>query len=208
MTMPAHFARAAANAKIDGKKSRSVAEREFKRQALCYLDELYGAALRMTRNPTEAEDLVQEATLRGWKNWDRFNQGTNCRAWMFRILVNTFINGYRRRRTEREFVDRKAGGTVADRNQLRWNNENWSNPEISYLQRSLSPTVQDALDQLKPDFRTVVVLADLQDFAYKEIAEIIGCPIGTVMSRLFRARRALREMLEDHARDQGLRLAS
>jgi len=208
MTTPAHFARAAASSRKNTARARTEEERQFQAQAMGHLDELYGAALRMTRNPTQAEDLVQEAVLRAWKNWDRFRQGTNCRAWMFRILVNTFINGYRRKRTEREFQESKSRGTVADKHQLRWNNEVWSDPETSYMHRSLSPTVQDALDKLKPDFRTVVVLADLQDFAYKEIAEIIGCPIGTVMSRLFRARRALREMLEDHARASGLALAS
>ncbi len=207
MSSPAHFARAAVAAR-NTKKARTTAEREFQSQALKYLDELYGAALRMTRNATEAEDLVQEAVLRAWKNWDRFRQGTNCRAWLFRILVNTFINGYRRRRTERDFQEQKSRGTVADKNQLRWNNEVWSDPETSYMHRSLSVTVQNALAQLKPDFRTVVVLADLQDFAYKEIAEIVGCPIGTVMSRLFRARRSLRGLLAEHARASGLALAS
>ena len=195
---------------FEGNSSRHNSERErlFRDQALTHLDELYGAALRMTRNPTHAEDLVQEAVLRAWKNWDQFRAGTNCRAWLFRILVNTFINGYRRKRTEREFQEGKSRGTLADKNQLRWNNEVWSDPETSFLHRNLSPTVQEALDQLKPEFRTVVVLSDLQDFAYKEIAAMIGCPIGTVMSRLFRARRALRDMLESHARDSGLALVS
>jgi RNA polymerase sigma-70 factor (ECF subfamily) len=184
-----------------------AARRAFQSAALVYLDELYGAALRMTRNPAEAEDLVQETVLRAWKNWDRFSQGTNCRAWIFRILVNTFINGYRRRRTEREFMESRRGGTVADKYYMREMNAAWSDPERRYESRHLSPTVVEALDSLKPDFRAVVVLADLRDFTYKEIAEIIGCPIGTVMSRLFRARRALRDLLYEHARDQGIPVA-
>lgn len=185
-----------------------AARSEFEEQALTYLDELYGAALRMTRNPTEAEDLVQEAVLRAWKNWHRFDKGTNCRAWIFRILVNTFINGYRRRRTERDFLDGKRSGTLADRQFVREAAELWSDPERGFEERNLSTTVQRALASLKPEFRVVVILADLRDFSYKEIAEIVGCPIGTVMSRLFRARRSLRGMLYDHARSHGLRIAA
>lgn len=184
------------------------ARRAFEQQALVYLDDMYGAALRMTRNPAAAEDLTQETVLRAWKNWHRFKRGTNCRAWLFRILVNTFINGYRRKKTEREFLESKNGGTVADKGYLRETSQRWSNPERGFEDRHLSPTVREALDSLKPNFRVVVVLADLRDFTYREIAEIVGCPIGTVMSRLFRARRALREKLYEHAKSQGLQLAA
>lgn len=192
--------------------SETIADKQtrkaFEAQALVHLDELYGAALRMTRNPPQAEDLVQETVLRAWKNWHRFREGTNCRAWVFRIMVNTFINGYRRRRTEREFLEQRRGGTLADRHYVREANERWSNPERGYMQRHLSPVVREALEDLRPDFRTVVVLADLRDFTYREIAEIVGCPIGTVMSRLFRARRSLRKVLADHARASGLTAAA
>ncbi len=189
-----------------GTTTENTTRKAFEREALVHLDDLYGAALRMTRNAAEAEDLVQEALLRGWKSWDRFREGTNCRAWIFRILVNTFINGYRRRRTERDFLDQKSDNTLADGEWLRQSNRTWSDPEVSYEATHLSPTVEQALESLRPEFRVVVVLSDLQDFSYKEIAEIVGCPIGTVMSRLFRARRALREMLTEHARAQGLHL--
>ena len=176
----------------------------FESQALVHLEDLYGAALRLTRNPTEAEDLVQEAVLRAWKNWHRFSDGTNCRAWIFRILVNTFINGYRRKKTEREFIEQRKGETLADRGFLTRATASWSDPERGYEERNLSPIVQKALANLRSEFRIVVVLADLRDFTYREIAEIVGCPIGTVMSRLFRARRALREVLYEHARNSGL----
>ena len=180
---------------------------DFEEQALVHLDDLYGAALRLTRNPVADEDLVQEAILRAWKNWDRYQSGTNCRAWLLRIQTNTFINGYRRRRTERGFIDGKSGGTLADGAHLRSNMEHWANPEKGFEHRNLSDTVTDALDKLKPEFRTVVVLSDLKDMSYKEIAEIVDCPIGTVMSRLFRARRSLRDLLTEHARVYGLAAA-
>ena len=179
----------------------------FEEQALCFLDELYGTALRMTRSPSAADDLVQESILRAWKNWHRFKQGTNCRAWVFRILVNTFINGYRRKKTERQFLEKRAPGTLADSGFAWEANKKWSDPELRYEARTLSPTVQEALAELRPEFRAVVILADLQDFTYREIADMVGCPIGTVMSRLFRARRALRELLYEHAKNSGLQVA-
>ena len=177
----------------------------YESQVLCHLDDLYGAAIRMTHDPTSAEDLVQETVLRAWKAWDRFRQGTNARAWIFRILVNTFINGYRRKRTERDFLDSRRPGTMADKHFTREALESWSNPARAYEHRTLSPVVQEALASLNPEFRAVVVLADLRDFSYREIAEAMSCPIGTVMSRLFRARRILRTMLYEHARAHGLR---
>jgi RNA polymerase sigma-70 factor (ECF subfamily) len=187
--------------------SQPRARAAFEEQALCYLDELYGTALRMTRSPSAADDLVQESILRAWKNWHRFKQGTNCRAWVFRILVNTFINGYRRKKTERRFLEKRSPGTLADSGFAWEANKTWSDPELRYEARTLSPTVQEALAGLRPEFRAVVVLADLQDFTYREIAEVVGCPIGTVMSRLFRARRALREVLYEHAKNSGLQVA-
>ncbi len=180
------------------------ARQAFQEQALPHLDALYGSAVRLTRNPIEAEDLVQEAVMRAYQNWGQFTAGTNCRAWLFRILTNTFINGYRRRTKEREVLDKERAGALADRFFSRDCARAWADPEVTYSQKNLSPTVERALASLKPEFRMVVVLADLQDQSYREIAEPIGCPIGTVMSRLFRARRALRLLLEDHARAHGL----
>ncbi len=178
----------------------------FREEALQHLDALYGTALRLTRHAEQAEDLVQETVLRAWQKWHQFQRGTNCRAWMLRILTNTFINGYRRRVKEREILEAERSGRHAERFYSRESTRSWASPEAGFERRHLSPTVVAALDQLRPEFRAVVVLADLQDMSYREIAEVIGCPIGTVMSRLFRARRALRAELTDHAAAFGIGL--
>lgn len=191
-------------ARADGARPTARGRAAFDREALVHLDALYGAALRLTRRPTEAEDLVQDTILRAWKKWDQFKQGTNCRAWLFRILTNTFINGYRRRTKEREILEAEHQGRLSDRFFSRDQVRAWADPERGYEHGHLSPIVQEALESLKPDFRTVVVLADLEGFAYKEIAEMVDCPIGTVMSRLFRARRALRGRLQEHAEAYGI----
>ena len=180
---------------------------EFEAQALVHLHDMYGAAMRLTRNPISAEDLVQEAILRAWKNWANFKTGTNCRAWLLRIQTNTFINGYRRTRTEQDFLDSKRLGTVADGSYLRHGSEIWSNPEKGYEHNNISNPVSAALDRLKPEFRTVLVLSDMNDLSYKEISHLIDVPIGTVMSRLFRARRNMRGMLTEHARTFGFETA-
>jgi RNA polymerase sigma-70 factor (ECF subfamily) len=181
---------------------------DFEGQALVHLHDMYSAALRLTRNPSSAEDLVQEAVLRAWDNWDRFKQGTNCRAWLLRILTNTFINGYRRHRTEQGFMDGRRLGTVADGAYLRQGMERWSNPACGYEHNNMSPPVTSALERLKPEFRTVLVLSDVNELSYKEIAKKIDVPIGTVMSRLFRARRNMRGMLTEHARAFGFGVAA
>ena len=185
--------------------SRETAIRDaFGRQALPHLDGLYGAALRLTRNPTEAEDLVQEAVLRAFQNWHQFKEGTNCRAWLFRILTNTFINGYRRRTKEREILEGEQAGGHSERFYSAEATHAWGDPQRGYEAHTLSKPVSAALDALRPEFRVVVVLSDLQDFSYRQIAEMTGCPIGTVMSRLFRARQRLRGLLEAHARAEGV----
>ena len=176
----------------------------FQRDALIHLNALYGAALRFTRSPAEAEDLVQETTLRAWRKWHQFEDGTNCKAWLFRILTNTFINGYRRRTKEREILENEQRGCHGERFFSRASANRWGDPEQGYHDHNLSPVVERALADLPVNFRTVVVLADLQNFSYKEIAEIVGCPIGTVMSRLFRARRALQDVLREHASSYGI----
>jgi RNA polymerase sigma-70 factor (ECF subfamily) len=182
--------------------------RAFQAEALVHLGPLYGAALRFTRSHAEAEDLVQETVLRGWRKWHQFERGTNCKAWLFRILTNTFINGYRRRTKEREILEAEQLGRHGERFFSKVSAQRWGDPERGYEEHNLSPIVERALAELSVNFRTVVVLADLQSFSYKEIAEIVGCPIGTVMSRLFRARRALQEVLRDHAQSYGIAMAS
>jgi len=189
------------------KRDRNSAAKAFERDALVHLNALYGAALRYTRTHAEAEDLVQETTLRAWHKWHQFQAGTNCKAWLFRILTNTFINGYRRRTKEREILAAELLGRHGERFFSRQSAQRWGDPERGYEEHNLSPIVERALLELPDNFRTVVVLADLQSFSYKEIAEIVGCPIGTVMSRLFRARRLLQVSLQEHAVGYGIAVA-
>jgi RNA polymerase sigma-70 factor (ECF subfamily) len=177
---------------------------DFQAQALIHLDILYAAAVRMTRNPARAEDLVQETMLRAWTKWDQFQTGTHCKAWLMRILTNTFINGYRRQRREREVLTAEREQRLSDRFFSTESARNWADPVQGFERRNLSPVVVRALDGLRPEFRIVVELSDLQSLSYREVAEVVGCPVGTVMSRLFRARRQLREQLRSHAREQGL----
>jgi len=184
--------------------TRDDPHRAFADLALPHLDALYGSALRFTKSPAAAEDLVQETMLRALANWHQFDPSTNCRAWLFRILSNSFINGWRRRVKEREVLDGEQAGTHGDRFHCGESARSWGHPESAYLERNLSPTVVKALAELKPDFRTVVELSDLQGLSYREIAQALVIPIGTVMSRLFRARQVLKGKLEDHARQFGL----
>lgn len=170
----------------------------FEHQALRHLGELYSRALRYARNDRDAEDLVQETLLRAYASWEKFQQGTNCRAWLFRILTNNFINEYRRSIKERRWVSRQDPiVSPARRHAAR-------DPEGDLHNRMLGDEVVAALRALPDDFRDVVILADLQGKSYREIAEHIQCPIGTVMSRLYRARRILEGQLADYARERGI----
>jgi len=176
----------------------------FERDALPYLDQLYGAALRMTRNPSDAEDLVQEAYLKAYAAFHQFSEGTNLKAWLYRILTNTFINSYRKR--QREPQQSSADG-VEDW-QLYAAEQHTSaglrSAEAEALDRLPDSDVKAALQELPEDFRMAVYYADVEGFSYKEIADIMGTPIGTVMSRLHRGRRGLQRLLADYARERGL----
>jgi RNA polymerase sigma-70 factor, ECF subfamily len=176
----------------------------FEREAFVHLNELYGAGLRLTRNERDAEDLVQETFMKGFANFHQYREGTNCRAWLFRIMMNTFINRYRRRTKESEILHRKEEGLIDNELVSRDSHEIHSSPEERQARSGLSDEVRDALDSLPVEFKTVVLLADLHDFAYKDIAQIMGTPIGTVMSRLFRGRRMLRKRLVEYARRHGV----
>jgi len=175
----------------------------FERDAMPLLDQLYGAALRMTRHRADAEDLVQETYLKAYAAFGSFRSGTNLRAWMYRILTNAYINGYRHRQRQparhpaEEITDwhlaRAATHTPAG---LR-------SAEVEALDRLPGGDVEAALRALSANFRMAVYLADVEGFAYKEIAEIMGTPVGTVISRLHRGRRQLRTLLTDTARDRG-----
>ena len=176
----------------------------FEREALPFIDELYSTGLRYTRNPKDAEDLVQDTYLRAFVAWDRFKSGTNCRAWLFRILTNTFINGYRRRVRERQVLAGDGKVPVHETTCSHEGLHHASNPEKWIFRKLLSKDVEKALSDLPVEFRMVVVLADLRDFSYKEIADILECPVGTVMSRLFRGRRLLRRALFEAAIRDGV----
>jgi RNA polymerase sigma-70 factor (ECF subfamily) len=177
---------------------------EFERQALVYTDALYGAAYRLTRNARDAEDLVQDSLLRAYRFWDSFEQDSNCKAWLLRIVTNTFINEYQRKKRSREVLDAATAEQDATDGVLIHADANErQNPERALLDRSVSDDVQRALDALPEDFRTAVVLCDVQGLSYKEIAEIMQTPVGTVMSRLFRGRKLLATALRDFATSEG-----
>lgn len=177
---------------------------EFERQALAHLDALYGAAYRLTRNPRDAEDLVQDSLLRAYRFWDSFQQDSNCKAWLLRIVTNTFINEYQRKKRSREVLDAAtAEQSATDGVLVQASANDKQSPAQVLLAQSVSDDVQRALDSLPDDFRTAVILCDMQGLSYKEIAEIMECPVGTVMSRLFRGRKLLAAALRDFAVSEG-----
>ena len=177
---------------------------EFEQQAMPYLNELYALALRLTKNDRDAEDLVQETYLKAFTRFHQFRSGTNCRAWLFRIGTNTFINGYRRRIREREILEAHESGDPAERFFSWESQERFANPEKRMLQVAVGGELKRALESLPVDFRSVVMLADVHEFSYREIAKIMSTPVGTVMSRLFRGRRLLRRQLWRYAIEQGI----
>ena len=188
---------------MSSSRATEMTRREFEALALPHLDGLYAAALRLTRNPRDAEDLVQDAVLRAFRFFDKFERGTNVKAWLYKILTNTFINRYRRSTKERNIVE-DARDSVQDRLVSREAADVAENPERAFFDRLLSDDVLQAIDSIPVDFRMAVILADLQDFSYKEIADILDVPVGTVMSRLFRGRRLLQKQLAEYAVASGV----
>jgi len=175
----------------------------FERDAMPLLDQLYAAALRMTRNPADAEDLVQETYLKAYGAFESFRKGTNLKAWMYRILTNSYINGYRKRQRQpqQQPTEEISDWQLAKAEQH--TSRGLRSAEMDALDQLPDSDVKDALGELAEDFRMAVYLADVEGFAYKEIAEIMGTPIGTVMSRLHRGRKQLRDRLTGVARERG-----
>lgn len=170
---------------------------KFEELTMPHLDALYSAALRMAKNENDAEDLIQDTYLKAFRFFHRFEEGTHIKAWLFKILTNTFINRYRKQQRDREVLE------DWDWDQIAPPEPGFDASEKSILDRFVSKQITEALEQIPADFRVVVILADLQDFSYKEIAEIVECPIGTVMSRLYRGRRMLRKLLYEFGVEQG-----
>jgi len=187
---------------VDPGNAQELLER-FERDAIPMLDQIYAGALRMTRNPADAQDLVQETYAKAYRAFSQFQEGTNLKAWLYRILTNTYINIYRKA---------QRGPAIDPTEQI----EDWQmaraerhtsgglvSAEMQALENLPNPVISDAFSKVPDDFRTAVYLADVEGFSYKEIAEIMEVPVGTVMSRLHRGRKALRELLEEYAIENG-----
>lgn len=198
-----------AGADIEPVDAKTVSEHElrslFEDQALPFMDQLYGAAMRMTRNPADASDLVQETFVKAFAAFRQFRQGTNLKAWLYRILTNTFINTYRKNQrnpyqgTIDELEDWQLGGAESVTQSI-----SARSAEADAIDHLPSSAVKDALQAIPEDFRMAVYFADVEGFSYQEIADIMKTPVGTVMSRLHRGRRLLRGLLADHARETGV----
>ena len=176
----------------------------FERDALTHLPSLLAVATRLTRSSVESEDLVQDTIVKAMRAQGQFEPGTNLKAWLLRILTNTFINRYRRGSLERSVVEGDDADPLWDGWMSTASMEAMRDPESTALRPMLEAEIRSALATLPEDFRLVVVLADVEELSYREISDILGCPIGTVMSRLHRGRRMLKAKLIDHARELGI----
>jgi RNA polymerase sigma-70 factor (ECF subfamily) len=175
--------------------------KEFEREALPHMDLLYNFALRMTNNRADADDLLQDTYLKAFRFWDKYEQGTNIRAWLFRIMKNSYINLYRKSSKEPDTVDYDD---VKDfYNSIRDDSAESNDLQESVFGNLLDDEVAQAIAELPDDFRTVVILCDIEGLPYEEIAEFVDCPLGTVRSRLHRGRKLLRQRLTEYARNRG-----
>ena len=180
-------------------------KQRFQMEALPLLDSLYAGALRMTRNPADAEDLVQETMLRAYRSFDRFEAGTNLKAWLYRIMTNAYINTYRKRQREPKKLSQDEIEDFDLYQELKTHDPQWeATPENLVLNALVDSDILDAIDDLPEQFRLAVVLSDIEGFSYAEMAEIMDVPLGTVMSRLHRGRKALQKRLWEIARDRGI----
>lgn len=188
-------------------QEKQTKDQIFQDEAMPHIDALFGAAMKYTKSQRDAEDLVQDTLFKAYSHLDKYEPGTNCKAWLFRILTNTFINRYRKKKREKVFlVDDTDSRPLEERAEAKKRTELEPRDENhrQAVQRLFGDEVNIALQSLPIDFRMVVLLADVHDFAYKECAEILECPIGTVMSRLYRGRRMLRAQLAEYAVDEGV----
>ncbi len=177
---------------------------DFEAEAMQHLDRMYAAAMRLTRSESDAEDLVQDAMLKAFRFHDRYRAGTNMKAWLLRILTNTFINKYRRKRRERDVFDGALATPVGEGVMSNHAIRGLTQPVEAAQRRMLASEIQGALESLPEDYRAIVIMADVEGLAYREIAEALECPIGTVMSRLHRARKVLRTQLVSQAEAMGI----
>jgi len=188
------------------RKSQKVpAERElFEAEVRPQLDVLYSMALRLTRSPVDAEDLVQDTLVRAYRFYNRFEAGTNFKAWLLRIQMNTFVNRYRRATRERQVFEGPMATPVGEGVMSRATMRGLTDPVGDAQRQLIAREIQRAFDELSEDARAMVLLADVEELSYKEIADVVGCPIGTVMSRLHRARKQLQSSLQKHAVQLGI----
>lgn len=178
--------------------------RAFERFAMPHVPALLRLATRLCRNPDDAQDLVQDAMVKAFRFFDRFEQGSNERAWLYKLTVNLFYNRWHQQARERRVAEQAIADDRLDRFVSDASLAPTRDPEADLVGRMSGERLQAALDALPPDFRAAVVLCDVEELAYREIADVLGCPIGTVMSRIYRGRRLLREALEADARAAGI----
>ncbi len=183
-------------------RTTHLKQKEFEAEAVPHMDLLYNFALRTTGNEDDARDLLQETYLKAFRFWDKYEKGTNIRAWLFRIMKNSYINRYRKETREPGMVDYEDVENFYD--SIRADSTDTNDLQEKLFGNLLSDEVTQALQSLPEDFRTVVILADIEGLSYEEIAEFLNCPIGTVRSRLHRGRKMLQTQLFEYARDRGL----
>lgn len=189
---------------LDVSEETEAARRlRFEQEALQYVDQLYSAAMRMTRNPQDAEDLVQEAYTKAYSAFHQYKPGTNLKAWLYRILTNTYINIYRKKQRQPQQANTEQVEDWQMAQAAEHTSSGLRSAEAEALDHLPDTDVKNALQQIPEEFRLAVYFSDVEGFAYKEIAEILNIPIGTVMSRLHRGRKLLRGLLGDYARDRG-----